>query len=167
MNILKTADKFTGRQATKTANMWAARVINFVDGAITSSLFSALTITTLEGPAGIPQERDTMICRGEHTEDFWIQKEDKVSKGYTKSDTRNGLVWSLYIPKPTKAVEFFKAEEDGFIIGTWGTQSYVDGNLVYLQKVSAGDTVARQLDDHADQWVVRKKQWDATYEEGK
>lgn len=163
--IIDTTPFWTGRLGKKTKGM---KVISPTVG-IFESLRSYLTLNTREGY--IPIDPACLICVGDANEP-WQQLPSKIEKDYDKVGTEGA--WDLYVPKPTKIVEFIHVTEDlmddanipasapAFIVGKWGQT--IDG-VDNLQRFRLGDYIARQLDDHADQWVVAKSIWDRTYEE--
>lgn len=123
---------------------------------------NALLVQTLEGVGTVTA--DMMYCLG-NLGDVWLQDPVKVLKKYdlTKIDS-NG--WLHFAPKPENEVEFFEVTvdmldtNDGYLIGLWGDT--VDG-IKNCQKVTVGDFVARQVYDHKDQWVVKRKIWLNSY----
>jgi hypothetical protein len=163
--IIDTTPFWTGRLGKKTKGM---KVISPNVG-VFESLQPYLTINTREGY--IPIDPACLICVGTDNEP-WQQLPAKIEKDYDKVGTKGA--WDLYMPKPTKIVEFIEVTHDvldacnvpasapSFIVGLWGQT--IDG-VDNLQRFRLGDYIARQRDNHADQWVVAKSIWDRTYEE--
>ena len=81
-----------------------------------------------------------------------------------KPDTNGGVDsdgWEIRIPKPGNSVEMFYATEDGYLQGTWG--STIPGLGEKLQLVQVGDAIARDPNNHIDQWRIQRTLFDATY----
>jgi len=166
MTIIDTAPLWTGRLGKKTKGLKALSL----SVAVFESAAKYLTIKTLEGY--IPIDRSCLLCVGEADEP-WQQLPHKIEKDYDMVGTEGA--WDLYMPKPTKIVEFIEVTEEllrdtlnippaapTFIVGLWGET--IDG-IANLQRVRQGDFIARQLDQHEDQWVVQRSIWLRTYEE--
>ena len=153
--IFDTAEISTWRIGRKTKPLRAKPMVSLiVDGAVMSKFL----IDTLE--AREPVSPNTIFCIGE-TNDAWQQTADKLLAKYTVDDI-DAEGWMICVPKPDNSVEFFEATTDGFIVGLWGETIGENQNL---QRFSAGDFIARNREDTADQWVVNRKIWTNSYTE--
>lgn len=151
-------DYATFRKAKKTKGLKAKHLSAiFTD----DTVLSKFLIDTLEGKE--PVDRTMMLCIGV-SNDAWPQSPKNIIKKYNIVDiTPDG--WLVCEPKPENSVEFIEVPEawgEAYLQGLWGEE--VDG-IKHLQKFSPGDMIARQPDNHADIWVVRRKIWDNSYSE--
>jgi hypothetical protein len=162
MIIIDTTPYWSGRLARKTKGMKAISP----GVCIFETVLPYLTLNTREGHG--PIDPACLICVGVDNEP-WQQLPTKIEKDYDRVGAEGA--WTLYAPKPTKIVEFIQVTEDllggattepAYIVGKWGET--IDG-AHNLQRLRLGDCIARQIDDHADQWVVNRAIWDRTYEE--
>jgi hypothetical protein len=161
--IIDTTPFWSGRLAKKTKGL---KAISPTFG-ILESLRPYLAINTREGY--IPIDPACWICVGADNEP-WQQLPSKIEKDYDRVGTEGA--WGLYQPKPTKVVEFievtpelvtpFSAASSFYIVGRWGQTI---AGVEKLQRLHVGDFIARQVDDHGDQWVVQRAIWLRTYEE--
>lgn len=146
-------DTATWRRAKKTQGLKAKPLITLlVDRAVVNKFL----IDTLE--AKEPIEVANIFCIG-GAGDAWQQTSKALLKKYDiKSIDEDG--WMICEPKPENEVQFFEAEQDGYIIGLWGAT--IDG----VEKVQAfvrGDFICRQPHEHVDQWVVNRRLFLNTY----
>ena len=163
MTIIDTASFWNGRIAKKTKGLRMKPLVNLI---VDKSVMSKFLLDTLEAKETLTP--DACFCIGE-AGDAWQQAASTVIKGYDleKVDADG---WLHFQPKPTKIVEFFEVTADvtpipteGIcIVGKWGQT--IDG-VDNLQKARLGDFIARQRDDHTDQWVVAKSIWLRSYTE--
>lgn len=157
--ILNTTDAMFSAKAKKTQGLRAKHMSTLITDPLA---LNALLVQTLEGIGAVTA--DTMYCLG-NLGDVWLQDSAKVLKKYdlVKIDAQG---WLHFMPKPENEVEFFEVTADmlgadgGYLIGLWGDT--VDG-VANCQKVAVGDFVARQVYDHNDQWVVKRKIWLNSY----
>lgn len=165
VKILDTAKFWSGQQARKTKGLKAKHLSSVLSD---PALISKLLLDTLEAKEVLTP--DVCICMGE-AGDAWQQTAMKLIKDYElRGIDTNG--WLLFEPKPTKIVEFFEVTEEileeigavptepVYIVGLWGAKI---GDDINMQRVRLGDFVARQLDQHEDQWVVQRAIWKRSY----
>lgn len=156
--ILDTSTLFSGK-AKKTQGLRAKHISATVSD---PSILNSLLVRTLEGVGAIGP--NVMYCVG-ILGDVWLQNATNLLKKYDliKIDEQG---WLHFMPKPENEVEFFEVTADmlgadgGYLIGLWGDT--IDG-VQNCQKVLVGDFVARQVFDHNDQWVVKRKIWLNSY----
>lgn len=152
MNVIDTSVA-TWLRAKKTADIRAKALINLI---VERSVMNKFLIDTLEGKE--PIDSANIMCIGA-AGDAWQQTSKALLKKYdVVSIDEDG--WMVCRPRPENEVQFYIATEDGYIQGQWGET--VDGRA-NLQWVNAGDAIARQSDDHADQWCVRAVLFKNTY----
>ena len=137
---------------------------------VDKSVMSKFLLDTLEAKEVLTP--DACFCIGE-ANDAWQQAASKLLKDYDLQGI-DADGWMIWHPKPTKIVEFIEVTEELFasigasktdevyIVGLWG--QVIDG-VKDLQRVRVGDFIARQRDQHDDQWVVAKSIWARTYTE--
>lgn len=162
-----------------TTNLWRSTLARKTKGMkasplsyeIAAHVAPYLRIATREGY--IPVNRDLVLCVGEDDEP-WSQTAEKIRKDYDHVGNDGQGLWHIFKPKATKIVEFFELTQGlldelnippcspMYITGMWGET--IDG-VANLQKVTMGDFIARQPDDHSDQWVVQQNIWLRTYTE--
>lgn len=162
--IITTTPFWTGRIAKKTKGLKAKPMINLL---VDRSVASKFLVDTLEGKEPITEA--AMFCIGE-AGDAWQQEAKRVLKKYdVASIDADG--WLICTPKPENSVEFFEVTAEFFgehvnercyIVGLFGETL---GDVKNCQLVKLGDYIARQRDDHADQWVVARKIWLNSYSE--
>lgn len=146
-------------EATKTRGLRAKRVTDLISPEIISSVL----LKTLEGHAVVDPQN--MVCVGP-AGDIWQQPEAGLRKKYNITGLdKDG--WLLCNPKPENSVECFEVTEwqasrAKYVQGIWGSDVPDVGQK--LQAFSPGDFICRKPDDHADQWVVRRKLFLNTYE---
>ena len=153
--IFDTATIETWRVARKTKPLRAKPMVSLL---VDKAVMSKFLIDTLE--AREPVDSNTIFCIGE-TNDAWQQTADKLLAKYTVEDI-DADGWMVCVPKPDNSVEFFEATSEGMIVGLWGESI---GDTHNLQRFDAGDFIARNREDTADQWVVRRKIWLNSYTE--
>lgn len=160
--ILSTGGRFTG-VAKKTKPILAVQLRHLFPSAEIAALFGIKSLEAFE-----PISLTNLLCQGEIGEP-WQQSENALLKKYNIVGFEGQ--WMVCEPKPENEVEYFIFREanirkmsvpDGtwVIQGLWGET--IDG-VPNLQRVSDGDAVCRQIYDNADQWVVNKDLWKATY----
>lgn len=148
------------RVAKKTKNLRAKPMINLV---VDKSVMSKFLVDTLE--AKEPVSADSMFCIGENN-DAWQQTPKKLLAKYDVIEI-DADGWMVCRPKPENSVEFYETQPTdydrvGYIVGQWG--GTVSG-VPNVQEFSVGDIIARNREDHTDQWIVRRKIWLNSYTE--
>lgn len=166
--IFTTTPHWTNRLGKKTKGLKAKPLVNLI---VDRSVMSKFLLDTLEAKEVLTP--DACFCIGE-ANDAWQQAASKLLKDYDLQGI-DAEGWMLWHPKPTKIVEFIEfteellacvpganASDPVYIVGKWGQT--IDG-VANLQRVRVGDFIARQRDEHDDQWVVAKSIWNRTYTE--
>lgn len=160
--IIDTTPFWLGQTAEKTLGI-SAKPMSSLFG--DSTVQAKFLVDTLEGKE--PIDRSALFCIGP-LGDAWQQEPKRVLRKYDLAEIDSDG-WLKFTPKPDNKVEYFRVGPDFFgdnaadscyIIGMYGETL---GNVKNCQLVKAGDVVARQTYDHADQWVIAKRIWDNSY----
>ncbi len=158
VTILDTGPHWQGKLGKKTKGLKAKPLVNLI---VDRSVMSKFLLDTLEAKEVLTP--DACVCIGEGN-DAWQQAASKLLKDYDMTGI-DADGWMLWQPKPTKIVEFFEITKEmgeGYMVGLWGQT--ID-NIPNLQKFVPGDVIARQRDEHHDQWVIKRAIWLRTYSE--
>ncbi len=150
ITIFQTSQVANWATAKKTQSIQAKPV----GGLIHSTILSKILLDTLEGAAPIGE--NSFICMGKNG-DVWQQTQQSLHKKYYPVGVDNNG-WVEFAPKPENSVQCFElvgsdVPEEGYIIGAFGSK--IDG-FDNVQSFRRGDFVCRQIDNHADQWIVRR-----------
>lgn len=150
ISIFQTSQISSWSTAKKTQDIMAKPASELVNQTILSSML----LDTLEGHAKIAP--GNFVCRGK-SGDVWQQTMQALHKKYFPVKV-NEDGWVVFSPKPENSVECFELvgsdiPEEGYIIGAFGSK--IDG-FDNVQSFYRGDFVCRQIDNHADQWIVRR-----------
>ena len=155
------------RRGKKTKGLKAKALINLL---VDRSIVNKFLIDTLEGKE--PIDSANIFCIGE-AGDAWQQTSKALLKKYdVKAIDDDG--WMVCEPKPENEVGFVELTNatldlagwgnpgHGYVQGKWGAT--IDG-VENLQAFVLGDFLCHQLDDHTDQWIVRRTLFLNTYTE--
>ncbi len=139
---------------------------------VDKSVMAKFLVDTLEAREAVGP--NAMFCIGE-SNDAWQQTPKKLLDKYNVTNI-DDEGWMVCVPKPENSVEFVEVTREllerngvweayleagcGYLQGEWG-QTY-EGHE-NLQQFSLGDFIARNREDIADQWVVRRKIWVNSY----
>ena len=150
--ILRGADKIGWKVARK------------VKGMIARVLDRDCVVSSIEGP--LNAKAGQVVCRGIDSNDWWVQKKDKMLKKYNlkgkfpQKVLFNGVEYSdfeVFSPKPDRAVLCCKMPYNFKVVASWG-----------LLKGKKGDFLVKPLEDEfnpnpQDVWLVDHKLFNATY----
>lgn len=150
ISIFQTNEINNWLTAKKTQEIMAKQAGDLVH----ASILSNILLDTLEGHA--PIAPGNFVCRGKDG-DVWQQTMQSIHKKYVPVKVASDG-WVVFSPKPENSVECFELvgsdiPEEGYIIGAFGSK--IDG-FDNVQSFHRGDFVCRQIDNHADQWIVQR-----------
>jgi hypothetical protein len=125
------------------------------------SVTGKFLVATLEGHEKL---KDTaMICIGE-AGDAWQQTPAKLLAKYTVTGI-DDQGWLICEPKPDVDVNYCQItdRDNFFIIGQWGQEREVGGEMKPVQYGEQGDYVLQNQKDTTDFWIVKKSLFESTY----
>ena len=171
MKLIKIEEISDWKIAKKTKNIKAKPLVSLM---VDKTVLSKFLIDTLEGKE--PLGDGAVACIGEHN-DIWQQMPANLLKKYDVVGI-DADGWMICQPKLDNSVKCIQITDatvkytDGdinvytgyFIIGNFGEEFNLTPDVkILIQKCDIGDYICQSRENSKDNWVVRKKIFENTY----